>query len=193
MNVEPTYVFFRTLASRSYGTRVKKKNDSPAASGSGEPHQNLYANPTKHKLFSYNHGFKMSYEALRRHLDTPRRAKVQGAVEFLRAKGIKIKNEAIFEHFNVSTITDYRLLRTFSRTRHNQDINETRGRKSKISGEQMTEADKILQEIELQLDGKRLTWEQLATEVAAEVTGRIMHRIMKLALNYEKCKACVTG
>ena len=99
----------------------------------------------------------MPYEALKRHLDTSRRAKVQGAVEFLRAKGIKIKNEAIFEHFNISSATGYRLLRTSSRTRHNQNINETRGRKSKISSEQMTEADKILQEIELQLEDKRFT------------------------------------
>ena len=95
------------MASKLRGHAGEKKNDSPAASGSEEPHQNLYANLTKHKLFSYNHGFKMSYEALRRHLDTPRRIKVQGAVKFLRAKRIKIKNEAIFEHFNVSTITDY--------------------------------------------------------------------------------------
>ena len=29
--------------------------------------------------------------------------------------------------------------------------------------------------------------------MTAEITDRIMHRIMKLTLNYEKCKACVTG
>ena len=99
----------------------------------------------------------MSYEALRRHLDTPRRAKVQGAVEFLRAKGIKITNEEIFQHFQVPTITGYRLLRSASRTRHNQALIETRSRKSKILGQQVTEADKILQEIELKMDGKRFT------------------------------------
>ena len=135
----------------------EKKNGSPAASGSGEPHQILYANPTKLQSFDYNHGFTMSYEALRRHLDTPRRAKVQGAVEFLRAKGIKITNEEIFQHFQVPTITGYRLLRSASRTRHNQALIETRSRKSKILGQQVTEADKILQEIELKMDGKRFT------------------------------------
>ena len=99
----------------------------------------------------------MPYEPKSKHLDTPRRARIQGAVEFLRAKGIHVKNDEIFEFFRVPPTTGYRILRSASRTRHNQDLIETRGRKSKVSGAQMAEADKILQEIELQLKGKRLT------------------------------------
>ena len=48
------YILVITLA--SVGIRAwhagEKKNDSPAASGSGEPHQNLYANPTKLQFYS---------------------------------------------------------------------------------------------------------------------------------------------
>ena len=136
----------------------------------------------------------MPKEPKYKHLDTPRRARIQGAVEFLEAKGLNIKRDDVFQYFGVSRASGYRLIQSeASRTRHNQDLIETRGRKLKVSGEQVVEADKILQEIELELDGKRLTWEQLATEVAAEVTDRTMHRIMKLAMDYEKCKACVTG
>ena len=137
----------------------------------------------------------MPKEVKYKHLDTPRKARVQGAIEFLKAKEIDVKKEDVFEYFEISRASGHRLIQSgaSSRRRHNQNIIETRGRKLKVSGEQVTEADKILQEIELQLEGKRLTWEQLATEVAAEVTGRTMHRIMKLAMNYEKCKAFVTG
>ena len=136
----------------------------------------------------------MPKEIKRKHFDTPKRARVQGAIEFLRAKEIDVKNEEVFDFFNVSPASGYRLIRfeASSRTRHNQDLNETRDRKLKVSEAQVAEADKILQEIELELEGKRLTWKQLATEVSAEITERTMHRIMKLTLNYEKCKACVT-
>ena len=139
----------------------EKKNGSPAISGSGGTPPNFISESHKTSTFwiqsRFHSRFKMSYEALRKHLNTPRRAKVQGAVEFLRAKGIKIKNEAVFQHFEIPTITDYRLLRSASRTRHNQALIETRGRKSKISSEQVIEADKILQKIELELNDKRLT------------------------------------
>lgn len=80
-----------------------------------------------------------------------------------------------------------------SRSRHHSDANETRGRKRKVTDEQIHEADSILQDRDLQLEGKRLTWEQLATEVGAEVTSRTMHFIMQATLDYEKCIACVKG
>ena len=57
----------------------------------------------------------------------------------------------------------------------------------------MREADQILQQSNLELEGKRYTWEQIATEVEAEVVGRTMHNILRKALDYEKCLACVKG
>ena len=58
---------------------------------------------------------------------------------------------------------------------------------------QIDEADKILQDEELQLEGKRYTWEQLAVEIDAEVVGRTMKRVMEATLYYHKCLACVKG
>ena len=58
---------------------------------------------------------------------------------------------------------------------------------------QIEEADHILQDEGLQLEGKRYTWEQLAMEIGADVVGRTMHNVMSAALNYEKCLACVKG
>lgn len=59
---------------------------------------------------------------------------------------------------------------------------ETRGRKKKLTDEQVHEADSILQDRYLQLEEKRLTREQLAMEVGAEVAGRTMHRELLLIM-----------
>ena len=88
--------------------------------------------------------------------DTPKRAKVQGALKFIKAKELAVSNDEVFIFFEVPRITGYRLIDEPSRTRHNQDLIETRGRKSKTTGAQTAEADKILQESEVELEGKRL-------------------------------------
>ena len=119
----------------------------------------------------------MPHEPKNKDLDTPSRAKVQGAVEFLQAKGLDVEEE------EAPRSSGYRLIKAPSRTRHNQDLIASRGRKSKVSGQQVAEADKIVPEIELELEGNRLTGEQLAAEAAAEVIRRTMHRIMKLAMD----------
>lgn len=54
-------------------------------------------------------------------------------------------------------------------------------------------ADAILQDDALGLEGKALTWDQMATEVVADVYGRTMHRIMGDALEYGKHLACMKG
>lgn len=65
-------------------------------------------------------------------------------------------------------------------------------RKSKLSGARVREADAILEEEALGIAGKRYTWEQLATEVGADVCGRSMRSTLEAALNFHKCLACVT-
>ena len=60
-----------------------------------------------------------------------------------------------------------------SRTHHNSGV-EKRGRKLKLSGEQVREADHILQDDDLQLEAKRYTWAQLAMEVGVDVSGHTM-------------------
>lgn len=57
----------------------------------------------------------------------------------------------------------------------------------------MNEAHQILQDEELQLEGKRYTWEQLAMKVEAEITSQTMKYNMQAAFNYHKCIACVKG
>ncbi len=38
-----------------------------------------------------------------------------------------------------------------------------------------------------------MSWQQLATEVGADVQGRAMHSVMRDALDYNKYLACVKG
>ena len=129
------------------------------------------------------------------HYDTPIRAKLQGIHEYLLDEGIVHDPRNLFKKYGVSERAGYRIIRkgASTRTRHHTELIETRGRRSKITGEQVREADRLLQEDELQLEGKRLTWEQVAMEVGADVVGRTMHNVLRAALNYEKCLACVKG
>ncbi len=96
----------------------------------------------------------------------------------------------IFADFGVPDRTGYRIIQEGASARRHLD-NETLGRKRKVTEAQIDEADKILQDEDLQLEGKRYTWEQLAIEVGADVVGQTMRRIMQAALNYHKCLACV--
>lgn len=73
-----------------------------------------------------------------------------------------------------------------SRTYANSGALETRGRKRKVRSEQVREADAILQDDELGLEGKALTLDQLATEVGQRCVVVPMHRIMSDALDYGK-------
>ena len=61
----------------------------------------------------------MSHE-LNKHYDTPQRAKIQGAVEFFRIKGIPINNHEVFRAFGVRISQGYKILKGDARTRHNQ-------------------------------------------------------------------------
>lgn len=129
------------------------------------------------------------------HYDTPIRAKIQGIHEYLLDEGIVHDPRDLFKKYNVSERAGYRMIKkgASARTRHHTELIETRGRRSKVTGEQVREADHLLQEDELELEGKRLTWEQVAMEVGADVVGRTMHNVLRAALNYEKCLACVKG
>ena len=129
------------------------------------------------------------------HKDTHLKAKVQGAHQYLSAKGIPHDVRDIFKEFGVrSERAGYKMLEeeASSRKRHHiSEINDTRGRKSKVTGEQVREANQILQQSDLELEEKIYTWKQIATEVGAEVIDRIMHNILRKTLNYEKCLTCV--
>ena len=129
------------------------------------------------------------------HYDTPTKAKVQGAYQFLISHAIPFDPRAIFQEFGVAERAGYNIIKSgaSSRTRHNSSLVETRGRKRNISDDQLKEADHILQDQDLQLEGKRYTWDALAQEIGADVMGRTMKRTLTAALNYHKCLACVKG
>lgn len=79
-----------------------------------------------------------------------------------------------------------------SRTHHISGF-EARGRKYKMTSEQVWEADHLLQDDDLGLEAKALPWEAVAAEVEAEVTEQTIRKTMNVALGYGKRLACVKG
>jgi hypothetical protein len=127
--------------------------------------------------------------------DTPQKAKIQGAYEFLAAKGIPIDPREIFDHFNVQQRSGYRIIEDGApaRTRKNQDLNETRGRKSKLSGADIAAGDSLLEEQELGMEAKGMPWGAMVWELNLDVSAATFRRTMGEALGYGKHKAAVKG
>ena len=90
------------------------------------------------------------------HYDTPTKAKVQGAYEFLQKKGLSYDPREIFDTFGVTHRTGYRIIKpeASSRQRAHQSLIETRGRKHKMTAEQAREADHLLQDDDLGMEAK---------------------------------------
>ena len=129
---------------------------------------------------------------LNKHYDTSKQAKIQDIAEFYHIKGTLIDNHKIFQTFEVKVSQGYKILKGNARTRHNQwNVNETWGQKNKVTGAQVQEADAILQEEALKVEGKHYTWAQLAMKVEADVHDDTMRATMRAVLNYHKCLACV--
>ena len=126
------------------------------------------------------------------HYDTPTRARVQGAYQYCIARAISFDSRAIFRTFNVKERSGYNMIRLGASARSGP-ATETRIRKRKATNDELTEAHNILQDEGLELKGKRYTWEALAIEVGADITGQTMQRSMQAAFNYHKCIACVKG
>ena len=90
-------------------------------------------------------------------------------------------------NFNVPERTGSRIIQGVSCRRISGT--EIRGRKRKVTEIQIEEADNILQDEDLELEGKRYKWEQLALEVGADMVEVTMRRIMQAAFNYHNCIA----
>ncbi|KAL2047773.1 hypothetical protein ABVK25_011385 [Lepraria finkii] len=95
--------------------------------------------------------------------DTPQKAKIQGAEQYMRAKGIPHNPRDIFDFFDVEERPGYKFIEygAPSRTRKNQDIIETRGRKPKLSGADVRETDHLLEEGGLEMEAKAMAWEAI--------------------------------
>ena len=75
--------------------------------------------------------------------------------------------------------------------RAHQDVTETRGRKNKMTGEQVREADHLLQEDDLGMEVKGMTWVAVKWELNLDVHSTTLQRTMRDALGYGKHKAAL--
>ena len=109
---------------------------------------------------------------------TPVKARIQGAIDFLKSEGITGKNEAVFRANGLSDTTGYRILRSSNpRTLKNDPTRkETRRGHNKITPEQIREMKKILENEGL--EGRSLTWMQLGFEAQVEASEATIRRAM---------------
>ncbi|KAL2053609.1 hypothetical protein ABVK25_006262 [Lepraria finkii] len=121
--------------------------------------------------------------------DTPRKAKVQGAYEYLVAKGIPFKDTELFDYFDVEKRAGYRFIAEGepSRTIRNQEgYNKTRGRPNKLTGADVRETDHLLEENHLDMEAKGMPWDAISWTMDFEVSGHTLQRTMRDALTYSK-------
>jgi hypothetical protein len=129
------------------------------------------------------------------HVDTPRKARIKGAAEFMDAMGIQYFKTDLFNFHNVSRQQGYAILAESEqaddrRLEHHLYKPETRGRKLLLSQDQIREADRFLQDVGW--EACIFTWGQLAHELDFGVSGRTMKRAMG-SMDYHKCVACTKG
>lgn len=120
------------------------------------------------------------------------KARVQGAIDFLKKKGIKDLKEDVFRENGVSHATGCRILKSSNpRTLENDPTrNETKGKKKVIILEQIREMETILENEGL--EGRGFRWEQLGMEAGIKATKLTIKNIMG-SFNYHKCLACQRG
>ncbi|KAK3167920.1 hypothetical protein OEA41_004366 [Lepraria neglecta] len=116
--------------------------------------------------------------------DTPQNSKVQGAHEYLVAKG------EIFDFFRVQERSGYKFIEDGapSRTRKNQEgVNETRGRKSKLSGADIRETDHLLEETGLpQIEARGMYWGAITWTLDLDGSGPTLQPTIRDAITYSK-------
>ena len=69
------------------------------------------------------------------HYDTPTKARVQGAIHYLKLKKIPYKAEEVFKALGVPRSSGFQMLIESLRQFHHRDHNETRGHKRKLTGD----------------------------------------------------------
>ena len=124
------------------------------------------------------------------HYDTPHRCKIKGVFEyFAKTNRVLSQNEKheIFRVMDASKTSGYEILNGSDRTRHNDSArpNETRGRNPIITGAQVAEADKILEEAE-NAEDKSFTWETLGVEINTEACPQTVQQTLQTNLQYHK-------
>ncbi|KAF2633510.1 hypothetical protein BU25DRAFT_427022 [Macroventuria anomochaeta] len=123
--------------------------------------------------------------------DTPVKAKVWGAIEYLEAKEIPHYKEDVFWHFKVSYCQGWAMISddSIDRRHHHTEGLEHRGRPSVMSNYHLKEMDCIIREEGF--EARKLTWNQLAWEAGLEgVTEQTIARTMGETMECSKCIAC---
>ena len=119
-----------------------------------------------------------------KHQDTPKRCRIKGVIEYCRAHQINVDVGEVAEFFEVSRSKAYATLNGEDRSRnHSPTKNETRDRNLKLTGAQIAHADRIIEESELDLEGKGLSWGGLGVEVGTDAHPDTVRTTCQLALN----------
>lgn len=126
------------------------------------------------------------------HVSPAIRAQIESTLGFLDSQGITGKKSDVFRFYGVSHSTGYRLLRTpvRPRTEDGHLVNETRGRKSLITSEQIRNMEQVL-ESEGFTD-KGLSWEQLGVEAGVKASAHTMRKFFG-TMDYHHCINCQRG
>ncbi len=123
---------------------------------------------------------------------TPVKARIQGAIDFLKSEGITGKNEAVFRANDVSNETGYKILRSSNPhiLKNDPTREETRKGHNKITLEKICDMGKILENEGL--EGRSLTWMQLGFEAQVEASKATIRKAIDKS-KYHKCLACQRG
>ena len=108
---------------------------------------------------------KIPKETRKKTYDMPRKSKIQGAHEYLVAKGIPHDEREIFDFFGVPP---------------------ARGRKSKLPGANVRETDYLLEETGLDLGPKGIHWDAIAWTQDLDVSGHTLQRTMRDTITNSK-------
>jgi hypothetical protein len=113
-----------------------------------------------------------------KHFRTPRKARIQGAYEYLEAKGISYAKNELFWHFEVSKASGYRIISAASSRmrQHDPDVPDGRGLKRKLQSEDLDKLEEMYDNEGI--EAKRLPWEAAANEAGIEddLSGRTIRR-----------------
>lgn len=123
---------------------------------------------------------------------TPKKAKIQGVCDFLDHKAIPYSHNDVFKWAGVSKTTGWRILkedrRLNARTFHS-NFQETRGRKLKLSDDDVRVMERFIEENGF--DSRSLRWEELpaAAGLNLDVCGETVRRRLK-DINFRRCLEC---
>jgi hypothetical protein len=127
--------------------------------------------------------------------DTPKKARMKGAADYLDHLGIKFNHNDLFRYHGVSKEQGWAILkqdreqydRTFA---HNPLVTETRGRPPAVSNEEIHRIDRFLQDVGW--DARVMTWNEICEEFDLDCSGETL-RLHMGSLDYHKCIACCKG